>query len=297
MQKKNIRPSLILAAVLCALVSFARAETRTLLTPVSITATGGGTDLDVASLTGTASVSLLSLNTAGTSPTLAVKLQESDPLAVGQTYTTVGTNDIVLRNASNDNIKLSAAFTESGAHAIKRVGLMLKKNGTITTGTTLTLTIETNSAGDPSGTILGTAATVLTDDVATSYAWVVFTFAKPVDVADATLYHLVLAGSYTVSSSNDITWRTATVASAGNANVFDSAYAAVATNSREFYIHEYAFTDVTGGGYTTLSTAGNATVQSLLFHIDDLKAIIRAYFTIGGTSSPAFTTGLIVNGK
>lgn len=280
------------------LLIFARAVTSlTLLTPVSITATGGGADLDVAALTGKARISLLSLNTAGTAPTLTAKLQESDPLAVGQTYTTVGTNDIVLRNASNDNIKLSAAFTQSGARQIKRVGLRLKNNGTITAGKLLTLTIETNSAGDPSGTVLGTAGTVLCSAVGTTYDWVVFTFASPVDVADATIYHLVLAGDYSVSASNDITWRTATVASGGNANVFDSAYAAVATNSREFYIHQYNFSDVSGGGYTQLATAGNATVQTLEFNIDNLKAIIRSYFTIGGTSSPAFTTGLLVTGQ
>ena len=283
-------------ALLCACLCWA-VDARTLLTPVSVTATGGGADLDIASLRGKAHITLTSLNTAGTSPTLATKLQESEPLIMGQVYTTTGTNDIVLRNGTNDNIKLSASFTQSGAHQVKRVGLRLKNNGTITAGKLMTLTIETDTAGDPTGTALGTADTVLCSAVGTTYDWVVFTFAKPVDLADATVYHLVLAGDYTVSSSNNITWRTATVASGGNANVYDSAYAAVTTNSREFYIHEYNFSDVTGGGFTTLSTAGNTTVQTLEFNIDELKPIIRAYFTIGGTSNPAFTTAMTVHGN
>lgn len=290
--------------LLCLLIGLALAPapataqtSATLLTPVSITATGGGQDLNVAPYVGKLRVHLTSLNTAGTSPTLACKLQGSVPAAFGASYTTVGTNDIVLRNNTNDNIKLSASFTQSGAAQVKRVGLKLKKNGTITSGKILTLTLETNSAGDPSGTILGTAATVQTDDIATSYDWVVFTFANPVDVADATVYHFVLAGDYTVSSSNNITWRTATVASGGNANVFDSAYAAVSTNSREFYAYQYAFADVSGAAFTSLSTAGTASVQTLELNADDLPAVIRLYSTIGGTSNPAWTTAALVNGR
>lgn len=291
---------LALLAIIAAILggSAARAATGTLLTPVSIVAAnaGGGQDLDVAAYTGKLRVHLTSLNTAGTNPTLACKLQGSAGWTVGQSYTTTGTNDIVLRNNTNDNIKLAAKFTQSGAGQVKRVGLKLKKNGTITSGKILTLTLETNNAGDPSGTALGTAVTVQTDSIGTAYDWVVFTFTNPVDVADGTVYWLVLAGDYTVSSSNNITWRTATVASGGNANVFDSAWAAVSTNSAEFYLHQYVFSDITGGAFTSLSTAGTASVQSLEFNADSLPPVIRLYSTLGGTSSPAWTTAALVSG-
>ncbi len=300
----DTRPSRFSRAFAALLLAFLLAPclpaaTGTLLTPVSIVAAnaGGGQDLDVTAYTGKIRVHLTSLNTAGTNPTLAAKLQGSASLAVGQVYTTTGTNDIVLRNGSNDNIKLSASFTQSGAGQIKRVALKLKNNGTITAGKLMTLTIETNTAGDPTGTALGTAGTVLCSAVGTTYDWVVFTFANPVPVADATVYHLVLAGDYTESSSNNITWRTATVASGGNANVFDSAYSAVATNSREFYIHQYVFSDISGAAFTSLSTAGTASVQTLELNADSLPPVIRLFTTLGGTSSPAWTTAALVSGN
>jgi len=273
------------------------ATTLTLATPASITATGGGVDVDASGLTGEARLSLLALNTAGTNPTLAVKLQGSAPWAVGAVYTTTGTNDIVLRNNTNDNIRLAAKWTQSGARQIKRVGLMLKKNGTITSGKIVTLELQTNSTADPSGTAVGASVSVQTDAIGTAYDWVVFEFPKPIDVADSTVYWLVLTGDYDVSSTNNITWRTTTVASGGNANVYDSAWSAVATNSREFYLHEYNFADVSGATYSTLSTAGNATVQTLSRYAPSLPPVLRLYFTVGGTSNPAFTVGAVLNAE
>lgn len=278
-------------------------HTLAITTPSEILATGGDTDADISQYSREGVFVLSVKNTAGTNPTLTTKLQHSEPLSQGTAYTTVGTNDIPLRYNTNDNIKLSASFTQSGARQIKTVALKLKKVGTITTGKVVFVTIETNNAGDPSGTALGTSANVQTDDISSSaYAWVTFTFAKPVDVSDATVYHVVLAGDFTVSTSNHIVWRTATVASGGNANVYDSGWAAVSTNSREFFAYEYNFSDVTSGGFTQVTTALTGSLQFKEFDVNALKPIVRPYHTIGGTSNPAFQVGVagvflkIVNG-
>lgn len=273
--------------------------TKTLLTPVSITATGGGIDLDVSRLAGEAQIVLTTLNTAGTSPTLACKLQSSTGTARGYEYETQGTVvDNELREGASTGIELALKFTQSGAKSVKRVGLFLKKQGTIAAGKKLTLKIETDSTGDPSGTALGTSGTVDIDtEVSTTAGMVMFTFATPVDLADATVYHLVLSGDYSASASNNVCWRSNTVASGGtfNTSADGTTFAGVtATQSLLAFIEQYTFADITGGGFTTVSTAGNTSVQTIRKHARSLPAFMRLYSTIGGTSNPAFATSAVV---
>lgn len=271
--------------------------TRTLLTPASITATGRGPDLDVSGLAGKAQVILTARNTAGTSPTLACKIQGATGLARGYEISTLGATANELREGATTNVKISASFTQDGARSIKRVALRLKKGGTLTAGKVLTLTIEADSAGDPSGTPLGTAGTVDIDTVVTtSFAWVVFTFATPVDVSDATVYHLVLAGDYTESASNNVMWSSSTVASGGNFEAYDATnWANTTTKALDVFVDQYTFTDLTGGTFTTLETALNTTVQTKEFNSRSLPQFMSLYSTIGGTSNPAFATAAVVS--
>lgn len=273
------------------------ATTLTLLAPVSITATGAGPDLDVSRLAGSARVILTALNTAGTSPTLACKLQTSAGLARGYEQTATGSVDNKLLSASTTANGLAAKFTQSGARSIKRVALLLKKNGTITAGKKLTAKIKTNNAGVPSSTVLGTSATVDIDsEVGTSYAYVVFSFATPVDVADNTVYHIELTGDYDAHTSNNVTWRSKTVASAGNYIQLDNTtWTATATKDLEVYTVQHTFADLTGGTYTTADVASAATVQTKEFHARGLPQYMRLYSTIGGTNSPAFTAAAVIS--
>jgi hypothetical protein len=275
--------------------------TRTLVTPVSILATAGSSDLDVSGLHGPVRVILTSLNTAGTSPTLASKLQTSVAPVRGYTYTTEGTLvDNELREGASTNIELAAKFTQAATGQVKHVWLKLKKGGTITAGKLLTLKIETDTTGDPSGTAVanGTSATVDIDtEVSTTAAWVRFTFAKPVDLVAESVYHLVLSGDYSASGSNNVMWQSNTVASGGtfNTSTDGTTFAGVtATQSLLAQVEQYAFADLTGGGFTTLSTAGNTTVQTLEFQAQNLPQFMRVHFTIGGTSNPAFATAATV---
>lgn len=264
-----------------------------------ITATGALTDLDVRGLLRSGTFSLHAKSDAGTNPTLDVKLQHAGVEAVGQSYTTSGTNvDDELREGASTKVQLAAKFTQSGTKSIKYVDLLLKKGGTLTAGKLLTLTINTNSAGVPSATVVGTANTVDIDTlVSTSYAWVRFTFPTAVDLTDATIYHLVLTGDYTASATNNVMWRSATVASAGNQSTHNGTiWAAVTTQSACFINWDMTFADVTSGSFTQVTTS--TSFQKLHFSLDGLlNGFVRPYATIGGTATPAFYLAVAVNAE
>ena len=278
--------------------AFAQRSNNVIAPLQSVTATGALPDLDVRSFLRTGSFSLLARNRAGTNPTLAVKLQSAGMPTTGQAYTTAGTTENELREGATTKVQLAAKFTQSGAKSVKYVDLFLKKAGTITAGQTLTATLNTNSSGVPSATILGTSAAVAIDTaVTTDYSWVRFTFATAVDLADATIYHVVLTGTYTASASNNVVWRSGTLASGGNQSTHNNtSWTAVTTESHEFILKEQAYTDVTNGAFTTVTTS--AGFQTLHFNLDgQLSGFVRPYATIGGTDTPDFFAAVLLNAQ
>lgn len=266
------------------------------ITPSEILATGGDVDFDVSNYTRNGVFIQSVKNTSGTSPTLTTKLQESVNLAQGAVNNVTGATVNKLRAGATTTVKLSQLFTQSGARQIKTVSLRLALVGTITAGKLLTLDIMGDTSGSPNGTSIGTSATVdINTYVGTSYGYVTFTFAKPVDVADATVYHLVLSGDYTASTSNYVSWRSLTVASGGGQNTFDNTnWTAVTTEDFEYYTYQYNFTDVTGGGFTQVTTALTGINQVIkVGQTDVLKPILRGYHTVGGSATPKFQVGLV----
>lgn len=290
---KKFFSHLISLLLLCLLPMTARAVVGVQVQPVTaITATGGGTDVDISRFTRNGAFGLQSLNTAGTTPTLAAKLQTASLLGVGYTQTSAGTTVNKLRAAATTTNKLAAVFTQSAtAASLKTVTLSLAKIGTITAGTTIQVDIFATAAGVPTGSSLGTSSTILTDNVvATTYTPTVFTFPAPVDVTASTVYAIVLSGSYTASTSNYVSWRSLTVASGGNQATFDATtWTAIATETFEVFVsRQYsAFADVTGGGFTGATTGASA-LSPVYLYLDDLSQFVRIYYTIGGTSSPNY---------
>jgi uncharacterized integral membrane protein len=67
-----------------------------------------------------------------------------------------------------------------------------------------------------------------------------------------------------------------------------------ATESLIAFVEQYTFADITGGGFTTVSTALNTSIQTIRLHARSLPRFMRLYSTIGGTSNPAFATSAIV---
>jgi hypothetical protein len=274
-------------------------NTQAILTPVKITAaTAGGHDpVDIKDYKGNCDFQIFGKNDAGTNPTLDIKLQHSDIALSGLSYVVAddtATADTELREGATTNVKIAATITTTTAIQVESIALVLKKNGTVST-TDLTLTIEGDSSGDPDETAIGTA-TVSTDDIGTSYTEYIFTFSSPIELAAATIYHLVLASDYTASGTNNIAWQFESgLTTGGNQITFDNTnYTADADDSQVFNLYEYSFSDVTGGSFDQVTTTG--AVQGVALDIGSFKRYLRAFSAIGGTSSPAFYSGVGITG-
>lgn len=118
------------------------------------------------------------------------------------------TTDHNLRDTAT-NTQISQGFKCKTSSTVTKVRLWLKKTGTPAGTDTITLTIQTNSSGVPSTTVVtnGTATAVdCSDTLTTSYAWVTFTFSTNPSLTAGTQYHLVLSGAFTVSAVNYVMW-------------------------------------------------------------------------------------------
>lgn len=244
-------------------------------------ATYGGPDFDMSHYLGPAKA-ILAAEAQGSDVTLNVKFQASDPAALGGSYNETGDTDKALNKETSGKTKIAVQFTQSGARSIKRVALRLKKTGTIASDKLLTLTIETDSSGAPSGTALGTA-TILANSVGATYDWYDFVFTAPVDVANSTVYHLVLTSNYTASDTNYISWQGLTVASGGNAEDYTS-WTDITTLNLLYRIFQYNFADIPGAAFTEVGNA--AAFEAIHFPVADAKRIVRAVATVaGGTAT------------
>jgi hypothetical protein len=229
----------------------------------------------------------------GSGITNIVKIQHSN-LAVGASMATVGDADVDLNLSTGGKTKLAATFTQSGVRQVKYVDLILKKTGTIASDKTLTLTIEADSSGDPSGTPLATAGTVLANTVDDGYMTVRFTLTTPLALADATAYWIVLTSNYTASDTNFISWYVTTVASGGTLSRYaPSTWTAVTTQDPLFTIQQFAFADATGGTFTTLANVAAAT-HAIGLDLDSLGSHIRAVSTVAGGSSVGAVSLILV---
>lgn len=52
------------------------------------------------------------------------------------------------------------------------------------------------------------------------------------------------------------------------------------------------WTDITGGGFTTVSGALAVGFQTIIISINDVQRYVRAHQVIGGSASPSFATSL-----
>lgn len=123
-----------------------------------------------------------------------------------------------LKTGATTNVKIAQKITVGGSNIVtNRVALYLKRYGTSSPATsgwdyrtadTLTVTIETDSAGAPSGTPItnGTSNTRLAYDVNPNGGWYYFDFASNAAPVASTGYWIVLTASYTASSTNYIGW-------------------------------------------------------------------------------------------
>lgn len=268
-----------------------------ILRPVSVTngASGGvvyGAPVDVAAAyCRVGKIIMTSKSSAGSSPTLAAKMQKSDPLTLTHSKVYASGDTEIDQKSNNDtatNVRVAAKFTvATGGKTVSKIYLPLKKVGAPTGD--ITVVIKGDTTGDPNATVYATFPVVAAASLTTSYVETGFTLATPVDLAAGT-YWIELTSAVTPSTSVYIAWKALDVDSLGNANLYDTGYTPTATVDLLFRLYAYQFTDVTSGGFTGLTTVGS--VQSVDVDWQTLS-VIRPYFTVGGTSTPAFYTGIV----
>lgn len=88
------------------------------------------------------------------------------------------------------NSKIAQSFVVPSNISLYKTDLWLKKTGSPVQN--LTLNIETNNAGSPSGSVIATTGSVLSSTITGSYNWVTFTNVSPVFVSSGSTYWLVL---------------------------------------------------------------------------------------------------------
>jgi hypothetical protein len=102
--------------------------------------------------------------------------------------------------------KLSQGIQVTGDQSVGAANLYMAKIGSPTG--TMTLRIETDNAGSPSGTLVDAAATttLAESELGTSYASTTFVFASSFTLTDSTQYHLVLSTDRASSNTNYVLW-------------------------------------------------------------------------------------------
>lgn len=235
-------------------------------------------------------------SSAGTSTSLAVVLQESDPLALGTKNNRTGTAVAKILRANNKTVEYSFGFTQSGARQIAKVWVYAKRVGTIASSKIVTCRIETNNAGAPSGTLVHADAstTISATTMGTTFAFREFAFTRPIDVANSTVYHVVLTGSYDASGTNYIAIGAEYVASGGDYAVKDSAgWTAVnADTSVLAFTEQYNFAAISGAAFDTVTEAATS-FQTKALNLRGNKRYLRAKATVAG-SSASFQSGAAI---
>ncbi len=205
------------------------------------------------------------------------------PVDTTNLITLVSGEDTVtgLRTGATTNVRVAQKIVPGANITVNRGSLKLKRRCG-NTGTncdqyisgeswdyrnldTLTLTIETDSAGAPSGTPVtnGTSSTVLASSVPyLSAEWVSFSFASNVSLTSGTTYWVVLKGSYTASTTNyiEVSLDTTDGYAGGDSATWDGTTWTTATGS------DYVFTVDRAHTRTFVATGNTMSTRSTTFN-------------------------------
>jgi len=266
----------------------ARAEIRTIALPAEVAATGVSAPVNVADLKGQARVIATAKSFAGTSPTLAVKLQASQGIERFASIASAGANGTAMLTDNSTVAELAAAHVATGNVTVTEVLLPLKRNAGLTSGN-VTLSIEADDAGAPSGTALGTSV-VLVSAIPTTFGSVEFDFSPGVNLTTGSTYWVVATPNYTANATINVAWRDATVESGGNyASSNGTAWSATDTTDLGMVVRGHTFADV--ATFSTVNATGS--VQSTEFPLGNAGAL-RLSNTLGGTNTPKFIQSAVL---
>ncbi len=137
---------------------------------------------------------------------------------------TAGTGSVM--DATTDY--LAQGFKVDSTASCAYLNLLLIKVGT---PGNLTVRIETDTAGSPSGTLVNAnaTATLTSSEVATTATWMTVNFSTAFTLTAATQYHIVIRPSATANGSNYIQWLGST------SNVYADGSMKISTNSGSTY--------------------------------------------------------------
>lgn len=114
-----------------------------------------------------------------------------------------------LRIASNNTEILGQSFVPTFGGRLNRVELYIKRLGSPSGN--IWVEIHANGADPSAAAQLGSdSTTVSAGGISTSYGYVAFDFATPINLVIGTTYWILLYGDYTLSGLNTVIWGTDT---------------------------------------------------------------------------------------
>lgn len=208
--------------------------------------------------------------------TMTITLQGAHGETVTNYNNTQDTSLELLEGATT-NVKLAAKLVVGGTaiEGIPRIGLWLKRVGSVSGN--ISVKIEPDSSGDPSGTAItnGTSANVDASALSTSFAWVEFSFAIEPTLSASTTYWIVLQGTYSASGSVNVEWGIDTVASGGLVSKFDNtSWTAVTTQTPNMYYVTRDYSDI--GSFSAMLGDGTNENTVVELEIPEAYNFIRA---------------------
>lgn len=206
-----------------------------------------------------------------------------------------------LRTGATTNVKIAQKITVGASDitvnvaslSLARVGAFDKQDAEA-----ITVTLETDTAGAPSGTPVTNGTSTALDPylLNTTSEWVNFSFASNVTLTAATVYWVVLQGTYTVSTVDNIKWDVDTTAGAyagGDGATYNgTSWTVAADNDYMFSIYRKHTRDLTITGSTFTTRIANVTVAG----VDDITIddnYLESTDNVGSTNNIAVTSNIV----
>ncbi len=196
-----------------------------------------------------------------------------------ESFTTVSANGN-LRDASA-RTRIGQGIKVDTTGPVPFIDLNVAKVGTPTGNVWITL--ESDSGGSPSGTVLATSDKMDVASFSTTQSFVRFIFRNPATLTATTQYHIVMYGDFTISGTNFFRWwgENANNYANGVAKQFDgvstwSALSGVLDLSLKVYVERtYTFTMPTGYDQKMLVEYGKTDGSSNLIPFESFNRRVR----------------------
>jgi len=145
---------------------------------------------------------------------------------------------VEIRKSTGTRTAVAQGFKVDTTGLLEFVDVELIKVGSPTGN--ITVTIQSDAAGVPSGSTLDTCDTYNVANIATAAQWVRFVCRSPATLTATTQYHLVISGDWTLSDAAYIGWR-ADTSSASYANGTRTQLEAAVWNNTGTTTHDFSF--------------------------------------------------------